>query len=268
MLRLRQHADRAAEQVRLVGVALEHHVGAGMIGALGQVDALDVGGLSHAKTSLISSVAIDCPPFASATVWPGLSLPASSRRSESDRNGPGVELAVVLDDRLVEHAVVGGAVHRPVSGRQPAVAEAVDARQIGVGDGHLGQLRGVGDQRRLVGRGDRAGHGLGEAAVGRDQIGHRWWSFRVGRSRTRQSRRIAAAAQPRAAAARLRGARPSPDRRAPGAALVLRMGPAARPGSVAWCVRSTAPSRTTDGSCCRPASRASSRWGRVVVIVD
>ena len=32
----------AAEQMRLVGVSLQHHVGAGMIGPLGEIDALDV----------------------------------------------------------------------------------------------------------------------------------------------------------------------------------------------------------------------------------
>ena len=38
VFRLRQHADRAAQQVRLVGVALQHHVAAGMVGPLGQID--------------------------------------------------------------------------------------------------------------------------------------------------------------------------------------------------------------------------------------
>ena len=36
VLRLRQHLDLAAEQVRLVGVAHQHHVGAGVVGPLGQ----------------------------------------------------------------------------------------------------------------------------------------------------------------------------------------------------------------------------------------
>ena len=42
MLRLRQDFDRSAQQMRLVGVALQHHVAAGMIGPLGQIDALQI----------------------------------------------------------------------------------------------------------------------------------------------------------------------------------------------------------------------------------
>ena len=56
VLRLRQHLDRAAQQVRLVGVGLQHHVAAGMVGPLGQIDAaqilllvpgIDVGDVQH-----------------------------------------------------------------------------------------------------------------------------------------------------------------------------------------------------------------------------
>ena len=42
VFRLRQDLDRAAQQMRLVGVALQHHVAAGMIGPLGQIDALEI----------------------------------------------------------------------------------------------------------------------------------------------------------------------------------------------------------------------------------
>ena len=42
VLGLRQHADRAAHQVRLAGVAHQHHVAAGVIGPLGQIDAAQV----------------------------------------------------------------------------------------------------------------------------------------------------------------------------------------------------------------------------------
>ena len=95
-----------------------------------------------------------------------------ARDGKRDRDGPGVLAALVLDDPLVEDAMVGGLVHRAGEGREPAIAEAIDAGEIGVGDGHLHQLRRLGEERCLVGGGDHAVHGLGEAAVGRNQIGH------------------------------------------------------------------------------------------------
>src|SRR5262249_11538203 len=62
----------------------------------------------------------------------------------------------------------------------------------------LGHLRRVGDQLGLLRRGDHAVHGLREAAVGRDQIGHRWWFLSLGESGARQGMKIGAAAQPAA----------------------------------------------------------------------
>ena len=49
MLGLRQDVDRSAQQVRLVGVALEHHVGAGVIGAIGEIDRLQIAGFIPGK---------------------------------------------------------------------------------------------------------------------------------------------------------------------------------------------------------------------------
>ena len=49
MLRLRQHADRAAHQVRLAGVAHQDHVGAGMVGPPGPIDGPQVARLVPGK---------------------------------------------------------------------------------------------------------------------------------------------------------------------------------------------------------------------------
>ena len=89
----------------------------------------------------MSSVATISPAeLVSATFWPGLSVAASSAVTGSEmRNRPGVELAVVFDDRFVEHAVVGLAIHRAGERAQRAVAKAIDGRQVGVRDGHLRQ---------------------------------------------------------------------------------------------------------------------------------
>src|SRR5947207_1970125 len=52
---------------------------------------------------------------------------------ESDRDGPGVLLALTKDDLFVEHAVPLLAGHRPGQRAKRPVAEAVEARQVGVG---------------------------------------------------------------------------------------------------------------------------------------
>ena len=114
VLRLRQHPDRAAQQMRLVGVGLQHHVAAGMVGPLGQIDAaqvlflvprIDVGDVQHGDDL---AGGVDQRRL--------LARPKPLGQLLGDRQGqgnrPGVELAVVLDHRLVEHAVVGGRVHR------------------------------------------------------------------------------------------------------------------------------------------------------------
>jgi hypothetical protein len=46
----------------------------------------------------------------------------------------------VLDVAVVEDALVRGAIHRPGERREPAVAEAVDRREVGVGDGTFGSV--------------------------------------------------------------------------------------------------------------------------------
>ena len=114
VFRLRQHVDRAAQQMRLVGVGLEHHVAAGMVGPLGQIDAaqvfflvprIDVGNVEHGDDL---AGRVDQRRLLAGPKPLGQRL--GDRQGQGDR--PGIELAVVLDHRFVEHAVVGGRIHR------------------------------------------------------------------------------------------------------------------------------------------------------------
>ena len=87
-------------EVRLVGVVLEHHVGARMVGALGAVDALQVARLVP-REDVADRRASRRPcrrAFTSATVCPLPSLLAElGRHRERERNRPRVLLAAVLD---------------------------------------------------------------------------------------------------------------------------------------------------------------------------
>src|SRR5439155_52527 len=74
---------------------------------------------------------------------------------------------------LGEDALVGGLVHRAGERGEPAVTEAIDAREVGVGERDLGEARRLRPEALHLVRRDGQGDGLGEAAVGRDQIGHR-----------------------------------------------------------------------------------------------
>ncbi len=134
MLRLRQHAHLAAQQhlARIV----HGHGAAGMIGALGAVDALDVLGLIPGKDVVDGQRADD---FVLA-VDQGDRLTDFEGRSqrlvhrETDGNGPGVVLAVVDNDFAVQNAVEGGLVHRAGQRAEAAVAEAIEAGEIGIAD--------------------------------------------------------------------------------------------------------------------------------------
>ena len=154
--------------MRLVGVARQHHVAAGMVGPLGQIDAaeillliprIDVGDVQHGDDV---AGRIDQRRLLAGPKLLGERF--GDGQGQGDR--PGIELAVVFDDRLVEHAIVRGRIHRPDQGAQAAVAQAIDGRQIGVGDGHLGQGLGMGE--KIVDRVGRHGaaNRLGQTAVG------------------------------------------------------------------------------------------------------
>ena len=135
MLRLRQHAHLAAEQH--VARVAHHHLAAGMVGALGAVDALDVRGLvpgedvAHVQRADDLALAVD-----QGHRLAGLqrARPVALSTGKRQRNRPGVLLAVVDDDFLVEHAVERGPVHRAGQRAQAAVAEAVERGQVGVAD--------------------------------------------------------------------------------------------------------------------------------------
>ena len=78
MLGLRQHAHLAAEQVGARVVL--HHAAAGMVAAVGAVDALDVVLACPRRTRLVTSrePTTSSRPLTRATVWPGLSVAACS----------------------------------------------------------------------------------------------------------------------------------------------------------------------------------------------
>ena len=166
--RLRQHLDRAAQQMRLVGVGRKNHVAAGMIGSVGQIDAAEI--LLLVPTINIGDVQhgddlagrIDQRHLLAGSKLLGQRF----GNGQGQRDRPGVELAVVFDHRLVEHAVVGGRIHWPHQRAQAAVAQAIDRRQIGVGNGHLGERLGMGE--KIVNRVGRHGAAdrLGQTAVG------------------------------------------------------------------------------------------------------
>ena len=91
---------------------------------------------------------------------------------QRQRNRPGIELAVVFDDRFVEHALVGLAVHGTGQRAQRAVGKAIDRRQVGVRNRQLRQRGGFAHQRVSFAGSDRAVHRFGQSTVGRDQIAH------------------------------------------------------------------------------------------------
>ena len=66
------------------------------------------------------------------------------RQGQGDR--PSVELAVVLDHRLVEHAIICGRVHWARQRADAAIAQAINGRQVGVGDVYLRQGFGLGEK--------------------------------------------------------------------------------------------------------------------------
>ena len=94
----------------------------------------------------------------------------------------------MLDDRFVEHAVVDRPVHRPGERAQRAVGDAIDRREVGLRDGHLGELGRLGLKGLGLVGGNGAADGLRQAAMGRNQISHcrfpvfflrlKWWSGR------------------------------------------------------------------------------------------
>ena len=176
MLGLRQDLNLAADEVRLVGVPLQHHVGAGMIGPLGEIDALNI-----LRLVPLEDVAdVEGGDDRAGRVRQSDPLARLQLRGEflrdrqSQRNRPGILLAVVFDGGRVEDPVVRGGIHRAGEWAEAAVAKAVHGREIGVGDGHLGQLRGVGLEFLDFGRGDRATNRFAQAAVRQNQISHRF----------------------------------------------------------------------------------------------
>ena len=161
--------------MRLVGVALEHHVAAGVVGPIGEIDRLEVMGLVPR---------IDVAEFQrghdlAGRVHQGHFLarlePGGQLRGhrQGDRNRPGVELALVLDDRLFQHAMIGLRIHRAGQRAQTAVAQAIDGREIGVGNRNLGQGLGVGEKtRNLIGR-NGAANRFGETTMNRHKSRHK-----------------------------------------------------------------------------------------------
>src|SRR5262249_23251164 len=87
--------------------------------------------------------------------------------------GPGVRLAVADDDLVVEDPVESRLVHRPGERAQAAVAQAVEAGQVGVADRDA--LQGRRPAAEVLGLLDPDGalDGVTQPPVGRDQLWHR-----------------------------------------------------------------------------------------------
>ncbi len=111
---LRQDLDRPAQQVRLVGVGLEHHVAAGLVRPVGQIDAAEI-------FLLVPGINVGDVERGDDFARHGhqgrlLAGPKPPGQRPGDRQGqgdrPGVPLAGVHDHRLVEHAIIGLGVHR------------------------------------------------------------------------------------------------------------------------------------------------------------
>ncbi len=175
MLRLRQDANFAAEEMRFVGIALEHHIGAGVIGSLGEVDRLDVARLVPLED--IGDVERGDDVAGGVGEGDFLALAQLAGEFLGDRqrkwDRPGVELAIVLDDGFVEHAVKRGGIHGAGDRAEGAVAPAVDGGKVGVGNGDLRELGGFGlECGDFVGR-DHEIDRFRQSAMGRDQISHR-----------------------------------------------------------------------------------------------
>ncbi len=181
MFGLRQHADRAAQQVRLVGVGIQHHVAAGMVRPLGQINALQVllliPGINVGKIQNGDDLAgrVDQGHLLTRPKLSGQRFGHRQRQGD----GPGVEPAAVLDHRLVQHAMVGGRIHGPHQRAQAAIAQAINGRQIGVGDGHLRQSLGLGKKISGGVGGHSTTNRLGQAAVGRHQRSHSSFLFKL-----------------------------------------------------------------------------------------
>lgn len=91
---------------------------------------------------------------------------------EGDRNGPGVVLALALDDAVIEASVPLFAVHRAGKRREAAVTEAVQTGQIGVVDANDRHGRGgLREGLDSIGR-DGAIDWCGKTTMNRNQISH------------------------------------------------------------------------------------------------
>src|SRR5262249_45487539 len=136
----------AAQEMRFVGIALEDHVGAGMIGAVGQINRFDVAGLipleNIGNVERGDDVAGGIGERDFLALLEGGGQLFGDRQRE--RNGPGVEFAIVLDDRFVQHAVEGGGIHGPGGRAERAIAPAVNRRKVGIGNRDLRELGSFG----------------------------------------------------------------------------------------------------------------------------
>ncbi len=145
-----------------------------MVRAFGAIHALDVLGLverkdvAHDQGTDDGALAIHQRHGLALADRLGLLL----RHREGDRNRPGVGLVVVKQDLLIEDPIEGGTIHRAGEGAETAVADAIEAGQVGVAYRHLGEHGGEpAELGNFVSR-HHAVHRLAQAAMGRNQIGH------------------------------------------------------------------------------------------------
>ena len=134
ILRLGQGAELATDQMRFLGVALEDHVRTGVIGPIGAVDALEIARLVPFKDVADVERRHDLPVRGRESDL----FPRRKRRGDlfrdgkRQRNRPRVELAIVLDDRFVEDAIVDFAIHRAGERAQRAVGNPKNRREVGL----------------------------------------------------------------------------------------------------------------------------------------
>ena len=172
---MRQHANRAPQEVRLVGVPLEDHVRARVIGAVSEVDAFqvlllvpleDVADVERGHD--VAGAVGQCHLLAGGELGGQV-----AGDGEREGDGPGVLFALVNDEAVIEHLVEGGRIHRAHQRAEGAIAKAIDRRQVGVRDRHLGEPgRGSLDRIDLLGR-HRAIDRLLQTTMHANEISHR-----------------------------------------------------------------------------------------------
>lgn len=153
----------------------EYHLAAGMIRALRAVNTLQVAKFFERKDVIDLQRANDVV----LAVRQGNGLADLERSGQAlinrkaDRNGPGVSLATFDNDFLIKYPIEGRLVHGPDERTQAAVAEAIEARKIGVADRHILEGGSFTTELDSFGQRHRAIHGFTPASMRRNKVRHK-----------------------------------------------------------------------------------------------